>query len=186
VAVERRAMTAEELARLPDDGMRRELVRGEPRAMSPSGWEHGSITGRLAASLIPFVEEHDLGEVAVGDVGCILASDPDLVRAPDVAFIRRDRAPEGGLARGFFRGAPDLVVEVISPNDRYGDVAEKVADWHAHGTRPVGVVDPRWRTVGLHRPGEPARTLGDGDTIEGGDAVPGWSLAAGTLFGRSR
>jgi Uma2 family endonuclease len=175
MTVERRVMTAEELARLPDDGMRRELVRGELYTMPPAGWEHGSISGRLAASLIPFVEDHDLGGVGVGDVGFILARDPDLVRAPDVAFIRKDRLPEGGLARGFVRGAPDLAVEVVSPNDRYGDVDEKVADWLAHGTRLVLVVNPRPRTVGVHRPDAPVRTLGEDDTLDGGDVV---------LFGR--
>jgi Uma2 family endonuclease len=184
MTVERRVMTAEELARLPDDGLRRELVRGELRTMSPAGWEHGRITLLAGSSLVAFVEEHDLGEVGVGDVGFILATDPDLVRAPDVAFICKDRLPMGGLARGFFRGAPDLAVEVVSPSDRYGDVDEKVADWLDHGTRLVLVVNPRPRTVGVHRPGVPVRTLGEDDTLYGEDVVPGWSLPVRRLFGR--
>jgi Uma2 family endonuclease len=119
---------------------------------------------------------------AYGEVGCLLSTDPDTVRVPDAAFIRRERLQEVGRVRGYFPGAPDLVVEVISPNDRYPRVAEKVAEWLRHGARLVFVVDPRHRAVAQHRPGAPAVILPVDDVLDGGDVVPGWSLPVRELF----
>ena len=74
------------------------------------------------------------------------------------------------------------MVEVISPNDRLTKVAEKVAEWLEHGTQLVFVVNPFGRRVGVHRPGQPTRTLGLNDMLDGEDVVPGWSLAVRDLF----
>jgi Uma2 family endonuclease len=182
VAVEPRLMTADQLLRLPDDGQRHELVRGELRAMPPAGDEHGSIASDLHASLAPYVRAHDLGRTYIAETGFRLTTDPDTVRAPDVAFVRRERVEATGRLSGYRPGAPDLVVEVISPNDRYTEVDEKVAEWLEHGARLVFVVNPRRRTVAAHRPGQPVRVLGEGDTLDGEDVVPGWTLAVRDLF----
>jgi Uma2 family endonuclease len=185
VTVNQELMTAEELLRLPDDGLRHELVRGELRTMAPTGWGHGRRTIKVAVSLDQYVEAEGLGEVVTGEPGFRLTTDPDTVRAPDVAFVRRDRLPPGGSLPGYFPGAPDLAVEVISPNDLYTEVDEKVAEWLEHGTQLVFVVNPRRRTVAVHRPGQPVRILGSDDTLDGEDVVPGWSLAVRDLFDRS-
>jgi Uma2 family endonuclease len=118
----------------------------------------------------------------VGEPGFILAVNPDTVRAPDVAFITHERLAPTGVPTGYFRGVPDLAVEVVSPNDRYTDVAEKIAEWLEYGVRMVVVVDPRRKAVDVHRPGQPTRTLGMDDTLDGEDVVPGWSLAVRDLF----
>jgi len=180
MAVEPKLMTAEELLRLPSDGQRHELVRGKLRTMSPPGFEHGGLTIAFGGSLDRHVRTHRLGQV-VGEVGFQLTTDPDTVRAPDVAFVRRERLPESPV-RGYWPGAPDLVVEVISPNDLYTEVDEKVAEWLEHGVRLVFVVNPRRRTVAVHRPGRPVRILGMDDVLDGGDVVPGWTLAVRDLF----
>jgi Uma2 family endonuclease len=99
-----------------------------------------------------------------------------------VAFVRRDRLPSGEAARRYFQGAPDLAVEVISPNDLYTEVDEKVGEWLAHGTRLVFVVNPRRQTVAVHRPGQPVRVLGIDDTLDGEDVVPGWTFPIRALF----
>jgi Uma2 family endonuclease len=182
MAVEPRLMTAEELLRLPDDGMRHELVRGELRTMSPPGFEHGDVTSVFGGSLWSYVRANALGKVVVGDVGFQLTSDPDTVRAPDVALVRRERLENLGTVRGYWSGAPDLAVEVISPNDLYTEVDEKVAEWLEHGTRLVFVVNPRRRTVAVHRPGQPVRILGENDVLDGEDVVPGWTLPVRDLF----
>ena len=104
------------------------------------------------------------------------------MRAPDVAFVRRERVLAAGRVDAFWRGAPDLAVEVISPNDLYTEVDEKVAEYLEHGARLVFVVNPRRRTVAEHRPGEPVRVLTVEDTLDGHDVVPGWSLAVRDLF----
>jgi Uma2 family endonuclease len=124
-------MTADELLCLPDDGLRHELVRGELRTMPPGGFDHSVRAGVLHVSLGSYVRARQLGEVLSADPGFRLTSDPDTVRAPDVAFIRQDRLPTGPMP-GYYPGAPDLAVEVISPNDLYNDlyteVDEKVAE----------------------------------------------------------
>jgi Uma2 family endonuclease len=182
MAITPKLMTADQLFEMPDDGMRHELVRGELRTMPPTGGEHGDEESVFDGSIGPYVRARKLGRVFVGDTGFVLATNPDTVRAPDLAFITRERLAETGVPRGYFRIVPDLAVEVISPNDRYTEVAEKIAEWLAHGVRLVFVVDPRRQTVDVHRPGQPLGTLGIDDTLDGEDVVPGWSLAVRDLF----
>ena len=184
MAVEPKLMTAEELLRLPRarDGRRHELVRGELRTMAPRGFEHGDVTSVFDRSLGNYVETHQLGRAVVGEPGFKLTVDPDTVRAPDVAYVRRERLEAAGRVRGYWPGAPDLAVEVISPNDLYTEVDEKVAQWLEHGTRLVFVVNPRRRTVAVHRPEQPVRILGVDDVLDGEDVVRGWTLPVRDLF----
>jgi Uma2 family endonuclease len=185
VSVEHKLMTADQLIRLPRDGRRHELVRGELRTMPPSGFEHGDVTSKTDTSLRSYVEGRELGQVVAGDVGFQLANDPDTVRAPDVAFVRAEKLAEVGRPRGYWPGAPDLAVEVVSPNDLYTEVDEKVAEWLQYGARMVLVVNPRRRTVAVHRPGQPVRVLAEDETLDGEDVVPGWSLGVRDLFGQA-
>jgi Uma2 family endonuclease len=101
-----------------------------------------------------------------------------------VAFVRQDRLAVVNPERGYYPGAPDLAVEVISPNDLYDEVEEKVGEWLANGTHMVLVVNPRRRSVAVHRSGRDVRILGLDDTIDGEDVVPGWTLAVRDLFGQ--
>ena len=177
-----RLVTAEELLDMPDDGHRYELVRGELRKMAPAGARHGRSAGKVARPLMNHVATNNLGEVYIAEAGFLLASNPDFVRVPDFAFVSRERFEDVGDTDGFFPGPPDLAIEVISPNDRYTEVAEKVEDWLRAGTRMVVVVDPRRRVVGVHLPGREAVTLTEQDTLDGGDVVPGWSMAVADIF----
>ena len=174
--------TAADLERLPDDGFRYELVRGEVRKMTPAGNEHGKIAMSVAWRLAQHVEAHGLGAVYAAETGFRLASDPDTVRAPDAAFVCQARLDAVGAVAGYWPGAPDLVVEVVSPGDRYGEVAEKVADWLAAGTQMVVVVEPQQRTVAVHRTSDAVDVLREGDVLEGGEVVPGWEVAVAALF----
>lgn len=182
MTVEPRLMTADQLPGLPDDGQSYELVRGKLRTMPPGGDEHGAIAGTFHLSLGPYVRAHDLGRTYIADTGYRLTADPDTVRAPDVAFVRRERVEASGRLRGYRSGAPDLVVEVISPNDLYTEVDEKVAAWLEHGAQLVFLVNPRRRAVARHRPGEAVRILTEADVLDGEDVVPGWTLAVRDLF----
>ena len=110
------------------------------------------------------------------------SSNLDHVRAPDTAFIRRERVDAAGNVRGFFPGAPDLAMEVISPSDRYSQVEEKVADWLEAGTMAVIVVDPRRRAVKVHRSLSDASILTDADTLSIEDVVPGWQMTVAEIF----
>jgi Uma2 family endonuclease len=180
--VQNRLVTAEELFDRPDDGFRYELVRGELKQMSPPGEEHGILVVEVAASLHNHVKANKLGMVYAGETGFKLASDPDTVRAPDVAFVSRERLERLAPGVGYRPEAPDLVVEIISPSDRYTEVDEKVSQWLEAGTRMVLVVNPRNRSVRMHRSQQGGRLLAGEDVIDGADVVPGWKLPVGELF----
>ena len=176
-----RLMTAEELLAMPDDGYRYELVKGELRKMAPPGLYHGVNGSRIVETLLPHVRRNGLGEVPLPSPGFILSRDPDHVREPDVCFIRQERIDAVGYTRRYFPEAPDMVVEVISPNDRYADVDEKVADWLGAGVRMVIVVNERNRTVQVHT-ADGVVELTEADTLDGGDVVPGWSMPVAGIF----
>jgi Uma2 family endonuclease len=180
MAIQKALLTADDLWQLPDDGQRHELVRGELRTMAPPGEEHGWLMMNLGTPLAAYVRANGLGRV-YGELGCKLEADPDTVRAPDVAFISQARLSEAPQP-GYWPGAPDLVVEVISPHDRYSEVDEKVATWLAHGTRIILVVNPRWRAVLVHRLDQPPCLLTEQDTVDGEDVVPGWQLPVRDIF----
>ena len=169
--------TAEQLLRAGDIG-RCELIRGELRMMIPAGGEHGRVTINVTVAVANFVRARRLGVLYGAETGFILARDPDTVRAPDLAFTTAERAstPE----RGFVPGAPDLAVEVLSPDDRPGYVREKVAEWLEAGTLAVWVVDPSQRTVTVHD--GTATLYGETDTLVGGDLLPGFELPVREVF----
>jgi Uma2 family endonuclease len=175
-------VTAEELLRMPDDGYRYELVRGELRKMAPAGHLHGRIAINVTTPLDRHVRAHTLGTVYAAQTGFKLASNPDVVRAPDVAFIRRERVEEVGDVEGYWPGAPDLAVEVISPSDTYAEVQEKVFDWIEAGTQMVILVMPRQRTVTVYRSLADIIMLTEHDTLDGGNVVPGWKIPVRELF----
>ncbi len=172
-------LRAEDLYDLPDDGRRYELVRGELRSMPPAGFRHGLVCTNVIASLGTFVTEHGLGAVVSNDTGFILERDPDTLRGPDIAFVALDRLPED--QSGFPELAPDLVVEVVSPNDRIQDVIEKARQYLDAGVRLVWVVDPRSRTATVHRPDGGTVLIGDA-ALDGEDVLPGFRLPLPELF----
>ncbi|MFM9887218.1 MAG: Uma2 family endonuclease [Burkholderiales bacterium] len=174
-------VTADDLLKKRDDGFRYELVRGELRKMAPAGGPHGKVANRVNWRLTSHVEAHQLGVVFAAETGFRIATNPDTIRAPDVAFVARDRIERIGIPEGYWPGAPDLVVEVISPSDTFSDVEEKVLDWLRAGCKMVIVLDPRKRTASVYR-GPNARLLTTDDTLSGDDVVPGWSVPVKDLF----
>lgn len=182
MATTNKPMTADELLCLPDDGMRHELIAGELRTMAPSGGQHGRVAIRLSTPLAQYVDAQNLGVVFGAETGFRLAEQPDTVRAPDVAFVRRERVEAVGDPVGYWPGAPDLAAEIISPNDLYTEVDEKVAVWLEYGTSIVLAVNPRRHTVAVHRPGGQVRLLTEDDELDGEDVVPGWKLPVRALF----
>lgn len=175
-------LTADELFALPDDDYRYDLVKGELRKMSPAGSRHGAFIARLTVALGQFVEANDLGEVFGAETGFKLASNPDTVRAPNVAFIRAERVPAGEITEKFWPGEPDLAVEVVSPWDTLYEVDEKIEDYLAAGVRLVWIINPKKRTVTIHRAGVAAQTLTEQDALEGGDVLPGFRYELARLF----
>ena len=179
-ATKTRPMTADELLKMPDDGFRCELVRGELRKMPFADLIHSETALRIGASLIVHARANRLGRAYGADTGFELASDH--VRAPDAAFVRAKRSDEVRGTDGFFPGPPDLAIEVISFDDLYMDVVEKIEDWLAAGTLAVVVVNPRNRTVKIHRPRADDVTLNKDDILEVPDVVPGWRMPVARIF----
>ncbi len=171
--------TAEELLKAQDIG-RCELVRGELRMMIPPSAEHGRVTINITGPILTHARAKGLGTIYAAETGFLLARNPDTVRAPDVAFVRAGRGPTP--ERGYYPGAPDLAVEVLSPDDRPGYVRDKVAEWLEAGSLAVWVVDPRTKIVTVHEPGRAPVALGENDTLRGGDVLPGFALVVARVF----
>jgi Uma2 family endonuclease len=179
---EDRLYTADELLALSArDDNRYELIHGRLRIMPPAGDEHGFLAASLNARIFLHVEEHKLGFVFAAETGFYLSRSPDLVRAPDVAFVRSDRVP-GKFSGRYFPGAPDLAVEVVSPNDTLSEVQDKIQDWLTYGARLVWVVDPKTRTITVYRPDGTANVLKAKDTLDGEDVLPGFAFPLSRLF----
>jgi Uma2 family endonuclease len=176
-----RSATADDLWRLSHEGVRCELVLGEVREKTPAGAAHGSVAGRLHGFLFAHLMGERSGEVFSSGTGFLIERDPDTVRAPDIAFVSAARLPRP-IPVKFLPMAPDLAVEVLCPEDRPAEVAEKVAQWLAAGTRLVWVIDPRRRTAAIHAPGREPRHLPADGVLDGEDVVPGFRLALAELW----
>src|SRR5215217_3791324 len=177
-------MTAEELWHLPDRGMRHELIAGELHTMPPAGGDHGYVTLEASYRLRDFLQQHaDIGGgLFAAETGFRLSRDPDTVRAPDVAYVAAERLPLARV-RGYPELAPDLVVEVVSPNDTAGEVQTKVEEWLQAGSRLVWVLYPTTRTAMVYLPDGTARLLHADDTLLGEPVLPGFACRVGELFG---
>lgn len=175
-------MTAEELLRLQPLHKRSELVGGVMRVREPAGFWHGQIASEIGFRIRNHVRRYQLGITLAAETGFILRRNPDTVRAPDVAFVSRDRLPPRD-ARGFAELAPDLVVQVLSPDDRPGEVLGKVGDWLSAGCRLVWVVDPERREVRVYRADGGVDLVGEAGVVEGEDVLPGFRLTVAEVVG---
>lgn len=182
MSTEVQLITADELLALPRGEFRYELVKGELIKMSPAGHDHGRIIMQLAAPLATHVKQNALGNVYAAETGFILEINPDTVRAPDIAFIGGERVQAVGRTRGYWRGAPDLAVEVLSPDDRVSEVEEKVAEWLTAGSKQVWVVSPRLKTITIYSSLTNVKTLTEKDVLSGGEVVPGFEIAVVDIF----
>lgn len=177
-------LTLDEFQRLPDDECRSELVRGRLVREPPAGMDHGRLENRIAFLITAFVDQHALGEIFTGDTGFVLFEEPPTVRAPDVAFVSRDRLPAANESIGFGRLAPDLAVEIVSPSNSVTEILDKAADYLAAGTRLVWVVEPRRRRVTVYRSRSEIRLLSEEDELDGYDVLPGFSATVAEIFAR--
>jgi Uma2 family endonuclease len=174
-------MTADELLAMPQDSLRCELIKGELRTMAPAGYEHGDISMRLSLLLAQHIRSNKLGVPLGAETGFKLSSSPDTVCAPDFAFVHRERVPPRGFKK-FFNGAPDLAVEVLSPDDRQSEVKEKISDWLNAGCQAVWVVDPKRKTVAIHHSATEIRICTTADELSDETVVPGFRCQVADLF----
>jgi Uma2 family endonuclease len=175
--------TGEELARRPDLNPC-ELVEGRVVAMSPTGVRHGRVELLLGMALERWASEVRRGLVVVGEVGIYLRRNPDTVRAADILYISTERLARRGPAT-YLDVPPELVVEVLSPDDRWTDVMEKIAEYLAFGVERVWIADPRMRKVFAYRTLTDVTTVGAGEVLRDEELLPGFQLAIDELFQRS-
>jgi len=176
-----RVMSAEDLLAMPDDGHRYELLHGELRMMLPAGGRHGRVALKLARRIGDFVERHCLGVTYAAETGFLLQRNPDTVRAPDVAYVSQQRLGSFADHPGFVPIAPELVAEVVSPNDLASAVEAKALDWLAAGVIVVLVVDPQTRTIRDYRAAQEIQAYTQG-SIDLGIVLPGFRLEVAELF----
>ena len=173
--------TAEQFFQMHLPDVRTELVDGEVIQMSPPGFDRGDVCASLIREMGQFVKARKLGRV-LSEVGFVLRRNPDLVRAPDVAFISQEKLQAHGRTRKFWDGPPDLAVEVLSPEDRISEVLRKVGEYLEAGARMVGVVDPEKRTVSAYRSLHQVRIYSHEEELSGEDVLPGFLLKVAEIF----
>ena len=174
-------LSAEDLYQMSDIGLA-ELVRGELVKMTPSGGEHGKLTIKIGARLLGFVEPRNLGQVFGAETGVFTGRDPDTVRAVDAMYISNERLAKVSDLSKFVDVAPDLIVEVVSPTDRWSELEEKMAEYLGIGVRLVWVINPKTRSVHVYRPSSEVDRLRESDALGGEDVLPGFRLAVKELF----
>ena len=175
-------LTAEDLLELHSKGIRGELVRGVfCETMSVVG-EHGEIVVNLSGELRNFVRPRRLGRLAASDAGVRLERDPDTVREPDISYISAEKMPLDVRATTYYEVIPDLVVEVASQSDTLQSIEDKAHMWLSYGVRLAWVVFPDSRSVNVYPSGGAVFTLFEGDTLEGGDVLPGFLCAVSDIF----
>lgn len=177
------SLTGKDLWEMGDIG-RCELIEGELVKMSPTKPKHGRIESRIDRILAAFVEENDLGEVQVGEVGIYTRRDPDTVRGADVLFISHERLAQA-TPDDFLDVPPELVVEILSPNDRWIEVKKKLREYFDVGVDVVLLVNPEESRVSVYRSLTDIQEFAYDDELIVDDVVPGLSVPLARLFASS-
>lgn len=174
--------TIEDVAALPDDAHRYDLIRGKLIRMSPARGRHGEISSKINWLIGNLVWPGRLGRVYTAEAGFILARGPDVLLCPDVAFVSAERLPPDAERDQFMDLAPDLAVEVLSPSETARSSRLKVDAYLDGGVEMVWVVDPVRRSVAVHLANGQTEILSEDDTLDGGDVLPGFSVPVAEIF----
>ncbi|MCS7064935.1 MAG: Uma2 family endonuclease [Fimbriimonadales bacterium] len=170
-------LTEEEFIRLPSDGRKYELVDGEAKEV-PAGHRHDVIGARVIVRLAPYARGR--GYLAGSQAGFRMITGN--IRSPDVAFTLKERLPEGRPSEGFEDFAPDLAIEIISPNEDKVDLLRKIGEYFASGAKQVWLLFPEMQMVKVYTDPFEMRTLSSEDELEGGDLLPGFRCKVRELF----
>jgi len=173
-------LTVDDIERMPDDdSVQIELDEGELIRMAPASLNHGGFEFEIARIIGNYVREHSLGWLFVGDTGFRLSD--DTLRAPDIAFVRKERLAEI-RGKGFAKGAPDLAVEIFSPSDSVAQLMRKVRQYLAAGCHTVWIVYPETRELQVIEASGKDRLLKESDTLDASGLLPGFSVRVADLL----
>lgn len=171
----------EDLLRMPDGDLY-ELIEGIPRE-KPMGAESDEVAGLLLTQFNNFIRPQKLGRAYPSMTGFqCFPQKPGSVRMPDVSFVATGKLPGNRSPEGYIKVAPDLAVEVVSPNDLYEDVEVKVADYRSAGVKLVWVISPKTRTVLVRRLDGTCAEVGEAGELSGEDVIPGFTCKVADLF----
>ena len=173
-------ITGQELFQMGNLG-RTELVKGKIIYMSPTGYLHGRVENRFGVALDAFVHKNKLGIVFVGEVGIYTHHNPDTVRGADVAYVSYERMSQI-KSESYLDVAPELVVEVLSPGDSWSEVMNKLEEYFNIGVLAVWVVDPKKQHIYVYRSLTEVERFTRGDSLPGGEALPGFKIPLAELF----
>ena len=178
-------LTAADLLALHANGIRGELIRGVISETTPATGEHGEIVVYLGWALQTFIKPPRLGRLTGSDAGILLERSPDTVREPDIAFFSADKIPPGVRVRGYYQVPPDIAVEIASSSDSAAALNDKALMWLRYGARLAWTLHPDHRRLDIHTPDGAVRSLTDGDTLDGGDVLPGFACPISDIFDAS-
>ncbi len=180
---ESQLLTAEDFLGLPkEESKRHELVEGRLVPVCAAASRSAIVATNISTSMNSFIREHRLGICGGADWSFRLRTNPDTVRMPDVAFVRADRIPPGGVPSTAWDGAPDLAVEVLSPSNRFSEIMERVQDFFDAGTRLMWVIDPDKRNARIFAPDRAMRIAGEDGMLDGEDVLPGFTLPLAQIW----
>jgi Uma2 family endonuclease len=174
-------VTGEAFAAMTELG-RAELIEGKVIQMPPPKGKHGLTEGKFSLRIGNFVQQHQLGYVFVGETGVYIRRNPDTVRGMDVAYISNERWAQQPDPEGYLEIAPDLIVEILSPDDRWTAVIKKLKEYFSIGVRLVWVADPATHTVYAYRSVTNIQEFGESETLPGDEVLPGFSVPVADLF----
>jgi Uma2 family endonuclease len=161
-----------------------EIIKGRIVEMAPAAQDQGFTAGDMIVILGSYVRSKNLGRITAGELGFKLKADPVIVCCPDLAFISKDRVPPKENRTGYFDGAPDLAIEVVSPGNTISEINDKVALYLGAGSKLVWVVNPEREEVQIFRPGDhiTSEILRAEDEISGEEVIKGFSCRVAEFF----
>jgi Uma2 family endonuclease len=179
-------MTTAKMLALPENGKERELIRGElrEREMTRRNRLHAATQSRIVQKLRNWLDQQPdfEGDILSGEVGIILAEDPDTTVGIDVALFSLEVLQQQTDQTRLVRGVPILAVEILSPNDKHDEIREKIMEYRRTGVKLIWEVDPDFQTIRVHRQAQEPVMFNRSQTLTGDEALPGFEVAVADLF----
>jgi Uma2 family endonuclease len=177
--IKEKEWTAEEFFQSPLS-KNHELIKGELVETMSTGFIHGVVAQEISYYVLDFAKKNKLGLVTAAETGFILGE--KTYRGADSAFISNESLKEHGYPQGFFPTAPDIAIEVVSPNNTSEEMMEKTNLYLQNGSRMVWIIYPQTRVITVYRKNNVVSLLRESDFLDGEDVLPNFRLSIAELF----